>query len=124
MRNGKKNWYVVDGYLPFAGAVMDAGFQGHEAIMLLNCNQEGAQVLFDFYFEDRDPVKGVLIEVGAERVKCVRMDRPEEIGGVRLQRQQQYSLRIRSNVNIVVQYGRMDVAQPNLAYIGAMGYAE
>ncbi len=124
MENGKKTWYVIDGYLPFPTAMPDAGFEGHEAIMLLNCNGRDAHVLFDIYFEDRPPVKGIPISVGAERVKCVRMDHPDEIGGVALGRQEQYSLRIRSDENIIVQYGRMDIAQPNLAYIGTLGYAE
>ena len=124
MENGKKTWYIADGYLPYKGAKPDAGFEGHEAIMLLNCNEQDATVCFDFYFEDKAPVKDVTIVVPAERIKCIRMDHPDEIGGVKLQRQEQYSLRVRSDVNIVVQYGRMDTAQPNLAYIGMMGYCE
>lgn len=124
MENGKKTWFVVDGYLPYANEVRDSGFVGHEAVMLLNCNEADAHVLLDFYFEDRPPVKDVPITVQAERVLCLRMDKPEEIGGVVLDRQQQYSLRVRSDENIIVQYGRLDVAQPNLAYIGLMGYHE
>ena len=34
------------------------------------------------------------------------------------------ALRLRSNVEAVVQYGRMDVTQANLAYIGTMAYPE
>ena len=124
MENGKKNWYIVDGYLPYAGEVRDADFQGHEAVMLLNCNDRDARVEMDIYFEDRPPVKNIPVTVGAERVKCLRMDHPEDIGGAALGRQQQYSLRFRSDINIIVQYGRMDIAQPNLAYIGLMGYHE
>ena len=124
VENGKKNWYVADGYLPYADEVKETDFQGHEAIMLLNCNEREANVCFDIYFEDHPPVKNIPVTVGAERVKCVRLDHPDEIGDVVLARQMQYSLRIRSDVNIVVQYGRMDIAQPNLAYIGTMGYAE
>jgi len=124
MENGKKNWYIVDGYLPYEGEVRDAGFQGHEAVMLLNCNTSDAHVLIDVYYEDCEPVKDIAVIVEAERVKCLRMDKPDDIGGIVLERQQQYSLRIRSDVNIIVQYGRMDIAQPNLAYIGLMGYHE
>ena len=36
----------------------------------------------------------------------------------------QYSLRIRSDVGVVVQYGRMDINQSNLAYIATLGYPE
>ncbi len=124
MSNGKKNWYIADGYLPYEGKVVDAGFQGHEAVMLLNCNDVDANVYFDIFFEDRPPIKDIHIPVGAERIKCIRMDHPDELGGVKLQRQEQYALHVHSDVEIVVQYGRMDIAQSNLAYIGCMGYSE
>lgn len=124
MNGGKKNWYIVDGYLPYEGLVEDGHFQGHEAIMILNCNETPATVYMDVYYEDKPPVKDVLIQVDAERVKCLRIDHPADIGGVVINRQEQYSLRFRSDVNVVIQYGRMDLAQSNLAYIGLMGYAE
>ena len=124
MENGKKNWYIVDGYLPYPSAVKNADFAGHEAVMFLNCNGKDAHVFLDFFFEDRPPVKDIPVTVEAERVLCLRMDKPEDIGGLVLLRQQQYSLRVRSDENIIVQYGRMDIAQSNLAYIGLMGYHE
>ncbi len=124
MEGGKKNWYIVDGYLPYEKEVKNGNFQGHEAVMILNCNEEPANVYMDIYYEEKAPVKDVLIKVEGERVKCLRMDNPADIGGVVLGRQEQYSLRFRSDVNVVIQYGRMDLAQPNLAYIGLMGYSE
>ena len=47
-----------------------------------------------------------------------------EIGGIKLERLSQYALRFRSSIEVVVQYGRMDVSQDNLAYIGTMGHSE
>jgi hypothetical protein len=52
------------------------------------------------------------------------MDKPEQFNGVKLERLYQYSLRVRSKLEVVVQFGRMDVTQPNCAYIGLMGYSE
>ena len=75
----------------------------------------------DVYFENQDPVENVPLKVKAKRIKCFRMDHPDEIGGVKLDRQTQYALRFRSNIEVIIQYGRMDVTQPNLAYIGMMG---
>ncbi|QTH43596.1 hypothetical protein J4772_03945 [Cohnella sp. LGH] len=123
-KEGAKNWYVVDGYLPYKGKVDDDIFEGHEAIMILNCHDEDAEIFMDIYYEDRDPDENIKIASPAKRVKCIRMDHPEEIGGIRLDRQRQYSLRFRSNIEVVIQYGRMDIAQSNLAYIGMMGYSE
>ncbi|RAV19629.1 sensory rhodopsin transducer [Paenibacillus contaminans] len=123
-KQGAKNWYVIDGYLPYKGRVDHENLEGHEAIMILNCHDEDAEIFMDIFYEDREPDTGIAIAVPARRVKCFRMDHPEEIGGVKLEPQVQYSLRFRSSIEVVVQYGRMDVAQPNLAYIGMIGYSE
>jgi hypothetical protein len=121
---GARTWYVADGWMPLESRTKDPGYVGHEAIMILNTNDRDAEVLMDVYFEDKDPLPGVHLQIPAKRIKCFRMDHPSEIGGLQLERLSQYALRFRSNVPVVVQYGRMDVTQPNLAYIGTMGHAE
>lgn len=123
-KQGAKNWYIIDGYLPYKGKVEHENFEGHEAIMILNCHDEEAEIFMDIYYEDREPDANIKIVVQARRVKCIRMDHPDEIGGIQLDRQLQYSLRFRSSIEVIIQYGRMDIAQPNLAYIGMMGYSE
>ena len=122
--DGKKSWYIPDGWIPRQKAGEESGYEGHEALIVLNCNEEEAKIRIDFYFEDKAPIENVMFTVGGKRVKCFRMDKPEEIGGVTLGRLQQYALRVRSDVEIVVQFGRMDVTQPNCSYIGLMGYSE
>ncbi len=122
--DGKKSWYIPDGWIPRQKAGEESGYEGHEALIVLNCNEEEAKIWIDFYFEDKAPIENVTFTVGGKRVKCFRMDKPEEIGGVTLGRLQQYALRVRSDVEIVVQFGRMDVTQPNCSYIGLMGYSE
>ncbi|MBS5022378.1 MAG: hypothetical protein KH054_04425 [Firmicutes bacterium] len=122
--DGKKSWYIPDGWIPRQKAGEESGYEGHEALIVLNCNEEEAKIRIDFYFEDKAPIENVMFTVGGKRVKCFRMDKPEEIGGVTLGRLQQYALRVRSDVEIVVQFGRMDVTQPNCSYIGLMGYGE
>ena len=120
---GSRLWFVADGYLPLKDRTDKAGFEGHEAIMILNCGDSDARVLMDVYYEDREPVLGIALAVPARRVKCFRMDHPAEIGGLEIKRLEQYALRFRADVEVIVQYGRMDVSQPNLAYIGMMGHA-
>ena len=124
MKNGKKSWYIADGWIPVEKATDDSGYVGHEALILLNCNDEDAKVFIDVYFEDKDPVENIPVTIPAKRVRCLRMDKPEEIGGGGLGGLYQYSLRIRSEIPIVAQVGRMDVTQPNCSYIGLMGYSE
>ena len=119
---GAKVWYFPDGYLPVK--VGEGSLEAHEALMLLNVTGSPAQVVIDVYFEDRDPVTDIPVTVGAERVICLRMDMPEHIGGLSIPSMTQYALRVRSDVPIVVQFGRLDTTQPNLAYYSSMGYRE
>ena len=121
---GKKNWYVVDGYRPpvHAGEVTD--YEGHEAIMILNCNKQDAHCVIDVYYTDKDPDLGIKYTVPAERIYAFRTNDSSVFGDVKLEVNQQYSLRITSDVDVIVQYGRLDLNQPNLAYLATLGYAE
>ena len=92
--------------------------------MLLNVGGQPARVKLDFYFEGRDPIKDVTMTVGGERVICVRLDDPKQIGGLAIPELTQYSIRVRSDVPIVAQFGRLDVTQPNLAYYTAPAICE
>jgi len=123
LQNGSKSWYVADGWLPLKRRTKNADLEGHEAIIILNCNEDKATVLMDVFYEDKEPVENIELEVSPKRVRCFRMDHPEEIGGLQIGRLEQYALRFRSDIEVIVQYGRMDVTQPNLAYIGCMGFA-
>ena len=122
-QNGSRTWFVADGWLPLKEKTENAGLEGHEAIMILNCNESKATVLMDVFYEDKKPVEAIKLVVPPQRIRCFRMDHPEEIGGLEIGRQEQYALRFRSDVEVIVQYGRLDVTQPNLAYIGCLGYA-
>jgi hypothetical protein len=123
-KGGSKTWYVADGWMPLKNKTAETGYEGHEAIMILNCQDKDAEVFMDVYFEDKEPIEGIRLAVPAKRIKCFRMDHPNEIGGLKLERLSQYALRFRSSIEVVVQYGRMDVSQDNLAYIGTMGHSE
>lgn len=90
--------------------------------MLLNANSAPATILIDLYFEDKDPVKDIKVIVGAERVRALRLDHPEDIGGVAIPPLTQYSIRIRSEVEVVAQFGRLDTTQPNMAYYSCAGF--
>jgi len=119
---GARFWYFPDGYLP--EKVAGSRFEAHEALMLLNVNDQPAHVLLDFYFEDREPVLGVTIALGARRVVCLRMDKAPDFGGPSIASLIQYALKVRSDTNIVAQFGRLDTTQPNLAYYSSAGFWE
>lgn len=117
---GARTWYFPDGYLPEKSA--DGGMDAHEALMLFNTGDQPANVRLDFYFEDREPIKDIPVTVDAERVRCLRLDHSEDIGGLAISPLTQYALRVRSDSDIVVQFGRLDTTQSNLAYYIGVGY--
>ncbi|MHB1459264.1 MAG: sensory rhodopsin transducer [Armatimonadota bacterium] len=119
-KGGARIWYFPDGYLP--EKTNNGAMEAHEALMLLNCGNSPAQVKLDFYFEDKDPVRDVAVTVDAERVRTLRLDHPEDIGGSVIPPLTQYSIRVRSDVDIVVQFGRLDTTQNNMAYYCGIGY--
>ena len=120
---GKNTWFIVDGYRP-SEAPGGAEYEGHEAIMILNCNDVDANCLIDVYYSDREPVIGIPYTAKARRISAFRSNDPDVFGDVKLEVNQQYSLRIRSDIGIIVQYGRCDINQANLAYIASLGYTE
>ena len=115
---GKKVWCFADGYLPEKANGIDC----HEALMLFNMNETEAHVVIDIYFSDRDPVKGIEVTVGAERVKTLRLDHKEDVAGFEIPPLTQYSLKITSDIEIVSQFGRLDVG--DYSYYVGVGYAE
>jgi hypothetical protein len=114
---GKKVWIFPDGDLPEKDP--KSRFEAHEALMVLNTSDREAHLSLSFYFSDKDPVTGVPQSVGPQRVKCIRMDHAEEIGGTRLPLRTQYALKVESDVEIVATFGRLDTASENMAFYSA-----
>lgn len=122
--SGKTSWFIVDGYRPPVAANGAADYEGHECIMILNCNDVDAKVRIDVYFTDQEPVIGIPFTAPARRVSAFRSNDRSIFGELELDVGVQYSLNITSDVGVIVQYGRMDINQPNLAYLALMGHAE
>ena len=120
---GKKNWYIVDGYRPAPQPDPTAVYEGHESIMILNPNDTDAHVKLSVYFEDRDPIENIPFLVPAKRIRCFK-SHDADVLGFTMEVGVQYSLQIRSDVGVVVQYGRLDVQQPNMAYMALMAQSE
>ena len=121
-KGGAKIWYFPDGYLPEKSK--KGKMEAHEALMLLNTSKKDAHVNLDFFFEDKGPIKDIPVTIKVERIKCLRLDHPEDINGLAISPLTQYSIRVRSDVNIVVQFGRLDTTQTNMAYYVGVGYCE
>ena len=119
--SGATTWLIPDAYLPEPIAA-DGPYVGHEAVCVLNATSRDASLQFDFYFEDRDPVKDIRVVVPAERTRHLRLDRAEQIGGFSVPVGVPYAIRVRSNVPITVQYSRLDTTQAQCTLMTTMAY--
>lgn len=120
MEKGSKNWVFCDGYLPPAGD--NPEFEGHEALMLTNLNNEKAKIELTFIFEDREPEKGIFVELDGMRTTCVRLDKPMGENNFKLGLSVQYTIWVQSDVPICACFGRLDVRQTNMAYYSVEGF--
>ena len=84
-------------------------------------NDSDASILITLYFTDKEPISLPALTVKARRVRCLRLDKEEEIG-IQLPRETQYALRLNADIPVVVQYGRLDTRQQNMAFYTVMGY--
>ncbi len=115
---GKKQWVYPDLELPPPG---DFPLKGHESLIILNMNDSDASIIITLYFTDKEPISLPALTVKARRVRCLRLDKEEEIG-IQLPRETQYALRLNADIPVVVQYGRLDTRQQNMAFYTVMGY--
>ncbi len=122
--SGKKQWYIVDGYRPSPQPDPKAEYTGHESIMILNTNDKDAHILINIYFEDREPIENISYTVPAKRIRCFKTDEKDVLGGFEIGVGVQYSMEIKSDIGVIVQYGRLDVQQSNMAYMALMAQSE
>ena len=121
MAIGKKEWIIPDCELPHEG---EGVAKGHESVIIVNDTDTDAKIDVSIYFTDKEPHTGIVWEVGAKRVKCFRMNRPDHMSGYEVPYETQYAMKISSNTPIVLQYGRLDNTQANLAFYTTLGYSE
>ncbi len=118
---GKKVWIIPDCELPPEG---EGALKGHESVVIVNDSDRDATVKVHLYFDDRESVDDIVWHVGADRVRCFRLNNIEDMCGFSVPLETQYAIKLTSDTNIVVQYGRLDNRQTNLAYYTTMAYTE
>ena len=121
MAIGKKEWIIPDCELPRPG---EGVAKGHESVIIVNDSDVDAKIEVSVYFTDKEPHTGIVWEVGKQRVKCFRMNNLEHMCGFEVPFETQYAMKISSNTPIVLQYGRLDNTQSNLAFYTTLGYSE
>ncbi len=118
---GKKIWLIPDCELPPAG---EGVAKGHESVIIVNDSDEKAVIKVKLYFTDRECYNDIEWTVEPNRVRCFRMNNINDMCGFKVPFETQYAMKLQSNCNIVVQYGRLDNTQANLAFYTTLGYCE
>ena len=98
--------------------------KGHESVIIVNDSDVDAHIDVKLFFTDRDAYEEIKWEVKAGRVRCFRTNNPSDMCGFEVPLETQYAMKLSSDTNIVVQYGRLDNTQANLAFYTVLGYSE
>jgi hypothetical protein len=120
---GATTWYFPDGDRP---PTKGGPIEAHESLMILNVSHRTANVEIDLYWTDKEPTLAIEVEVPAERVRCLRVpwfDHPADAERVEVPTRTQYAMRVRSDIPVVCQYGRLEVV-PSYALYTTMGFVD
>ena len=116
---GKKEWIIPDCELPPPG---EGVLKGHESVIVVNDSDKEAVIKVKIFFADKDAYDEIEWHVLPQRVRCFRMNNLDDMCGYKVPLETQYAMKLSSSQNIVVQYGRLDNRQTNLAYYTTLAY--
>ena len=116
---GKKNWIIPDCELPPEG---EGELKGHESVIVVNDTNKPATIKVKLFFVDKEPYTDIVWTVEPQRVRCFRMNNLDDMCGYEVPKEMQYAMKLESSAKIVVQYGRLDNRQTNLAYYTTLGF--
>ena len=116
---GKCDWIIPDCELPPEG---EGVLKGHESVIVVNDSTRVAKIKVSLFFTDKEPYDEIEWIVEPKRVRCFRMNNPADMSGYVVPLETQYAMKLESTEPIVVQYGRLDNRQTNLAYYTTLAF--
>ena len=116
---GKCDWIIPDCELPPEG---EGVLKGHESVIVVNDSTRVAKIKVSLFFTDKEPYEEIEWTVEPKRVRCFRMNNPADMSGYVVPLETQYAMKLESTEPIVVQYGRLDNRQTNLAYYTTLAF--
>ncbi|GHV14599.1 hypothetical protein FACS1894219_10800 [Clostridia bacterium] len=116
---GKKTWLIPDTYLQ---SVSKNGGLSHEAICVLNTSDTDAKIKLTLFFEDREFRDDFESFCDARKTHHIRLDKIRSKGGEPIPHDTPYAILIESNVEIVVQYSRLDTSAAEMALMTTIAY--
>ncbi|WP_419891004.1 sensory rhodopsin transducer [Paenibacillus xylanexedens] len=115
---GHTYWVIPDGYIPPESS---GTLESHESICVLNTGTTDAELNITIYFEDREPLEDIVVEVPARRTKHIRTASLRS-GEQSIPSGVPYAITVSSNIPVIIQYSRLDTTQPELALMSVMAY--
>lgn len=116
---GKKSWVIPDTYL---NSISKNKQISHEAICVLNSSDTDAVIKLTFFYEDREPRTDFSSFCAAKRTHHIRMDKLRNEAGEGVPVDVPYAVLVESNVEIVVQYSRLDTSAAEMALMTTIAY--
>ena len=116
---GKKTWLIPDTYLNSKSRNESIS---HEAICVINTSDIDAVIDLTLYFEDREKITDFSSFCGAGRTHHIRLDKLKSKNGELIPRDTPYDILVESNVEIVVQYSRLDSSEVEMALMTTIAY--
>jgi len=118
MKHGKKVWLIPDAFYNS----QSIGQVSHEAVCVLNTSDVDATITMTLYFEDRDKMEGFVAHCPAGRTHHIRMDKLRAVCGAAVPMDVPYAIMAESNVEVVIQYSRLDTSQAEMALMTTVAY--
>lgn len=116
---GKKTWLIPDAFLH---SVSKNEQVSHEAICVINTSDIDAEISLTLYFEDREKICDFSSFCGAGKTHHIRLDKIRSANGDMIPRDTPYAILVESNVEIVVQYSRLDTSEVEMALMTTIAY--
>jgi hypothetical protein len=118
---GHKKWASPEGYIPPYSHTTGRELLSHDALCILNASSKEAHVKITIFFSDRDPVGPYCVTVSPRRTKHLRFNELEDPEPIPLG--VDYSSLIESDIEVVVQYTRLDSRQAENALMTTLAFA-
>jgi len=116
---GEKVWLIPDGYI----SGVSHNIPSHDAVCVLNTSDKDAKINLTLYFEDRDKMDCFIVKCKAGKTHHIRMDRITGENGKKVPVNTPYAILVESNIEVVVQYSRLDTTQSEMALMTTIAYA-
>lgn len=116
---GQKVWLIPDSFI----SSISHNIPSHDAVCVLNTSDNDATINLTLYFEDRDKMDCFVAGCKAGRTHHIRMDKLIGKNGERVPVDTPYAILVESDVEIVVQYSRLDTTQSEMALMTTIAYS-